>query len=306
MVSIVAFRWHETDITDVRNRTENKIINKIDVKTSQRTNWTTLRLMRPVPQWSDEHPTEPGFYLDFVHPVHKKRQVWELEAEYTPFKGGQIDSDPIQRPAVVTYSTSLVEQATLRDNKGRPTVNRAGEFIQGLMLQVPIVEYKFSKNLPGDPAWLQTHLGAVNSETVTLRGLKWAPKTLLLSSAEGGEFITENRSTYTPTSGTILADYRTWTQEVWNTGTVQLKQVTIEVDRGNLPGKELRTVWRQVPILEGDPPEPITEPRPLDEDGRLIVDPYEPSKDEPLKKQKLITLRFDLQPELPFNVLPLR
>jgi hypothetical protein len=300
MVSIVAFRWHETDITDVRNITENKIINKIELKTSERVNWTTLRLMRPVPQWSDEHPTEPGFYLDYVRPVHKKRQIWELEAEYTPFKGGQIDPNPTERGAVVTYSTSLVEQATLRDNAGRPIVNRAGEFIRGLMLQVPIVEYKFSKNLPNDPEWLQTHLGAVNSDTITLRGLKWPAKTLLLSSAEGAEFITENRTTYTPTSGTILADIRTWTQEVWNTGTVQLKQVEREMNG------EKKKIYIQVPILEGDPPEPITEPVPLDEFGVLIQEALEPSKTEPLKKQNLITLKFDLQPELPFKVLPLQ
>jgi hypothetical protein len=299
MQTITAWRWHEMDVTDVRVRTENKIINKVDLKTNVRMTWTKLRLMRPVPQWNDEHPSEPGFYLDFINPIQKSRLRWELECEYTPFKGGQIDPDPTARPAVVTYSTSLVEQATLRDNKGRPTVNRAGEFIQGLMLQVPIVEYKFSKNLKADPNWIQTHLGAVNSDTIKLRGLNWKPKTLLLQSVEGGEFITESRSSYTPTSGTILADPRTWTIEVWNTGTVQLeKQERI------IKGKK-KMIWVQVPIMAGNPAEPVTEPVPLDENGLVIKEAYERSNTEPMKKQNLITLKFDIQPEQPFAVLPL-
>lgn len=299
MATITKFIWHEMEVDDPRDVREAKIRNKIVLKTSDRVTWTDLRKMRPVPQWKDSHPKEPGFYLDYIKPTHKSRHIWELECEYVPFGGGQIDPDPIARPPVVTFSSSLVEQPTLRDNKGRPIVNRAGEFIQGLMVRVPIIEYRFQKNFGFDPAWILTHMGAVNSDTVKIRGLTWRPKTLLLSGIDGGEFLTENRSTYTSISGTILADRRGWTQEVWNTGTVQLVQQPRVIK-----GVE-KMVWVQVPITEGNPPDPVSQPVPLDEDGVMISDAYEPSRTEPLKKQNLISLKFDLQHEEAFARLPL-
>jgi hypothetical protein len=300
MATITHFRWHESEVEDRRDITANSIRDKIVLRTSERVTWTQLRLMRPVPRFGDEHPKEPGFYLDHVKPTHKSKRIWELETEYTPFKAGQLDADPLARPVEITYSTSLIEEPTLFDNKGRPIVNRAGEFIQGIVRQIPLVDYKFVKNLPGDPKWLQTHLGAVNSDPIKLRGLIWEPKTLLLASVEGGAFTTENRKSFTPISGSILADARGWTQEVWNTGTVELKEVEREIK-----GKK-KKVWIQVPIVEGDPAENVSEPVPLDEFGKRIQEALQQSKDEPLKKQRLITLKFDVQPEKPFSELPLK
>lgn len=307
MATITQFRWHEMEVEDKRDITANTIRNKIVLKTSERVTWTQLRTMQPVPRFNDEHPKEPGFYLDYIKPTHKSRHYWELETEYTPVKAGQIDPDPLKRDVVITYTTSLVEQASLFDRKGRPTVNRAGEFIQGLIKQVPIMEYTFVKNLPEDPKWLQTHLGAVNSDAIKLRGLLWEPKTLLLSAVQGGEITTENRSKFAPITGTIMADPRGWTQEVWNLGTVQLKEETIKVDDPSTKsGIAYKKVWRQVPITIGSPAEPVTEPVPLDEYGRAIVDSLDKSTTEPMKKGRLITLKFEMQDERPFAELPLK
>lgn len=300
MATITRFRWHEMEVDDPRDVREAKIRNKIVLKTSDRVTWTDLRRMRPVPRWNDAHPKEPGFWLDFIKPTHKSRLVWELECEYTTFKGGQIDPDPIARPPVVTFQSSLVEQPTLSDRNKRPIVNRAGEFIQGIMQQIPIVEYSFTKNYAADPAWIQSHIGAVNEDTVKLRGITWKPNTLLLSAVSGGDFVEENRARYTSISGTIMADPRGWTQEVWNLGTVQLAQ-----QERTIAGKK-KMVWVQVPITEGDPAEPVSQPVPLDENGIAITDAYVPDRTEPLKKQKLITLKFDVQPLRSFAELPLR
>lgn len=307
MTVVTHFRWHQMEVEDRRDITENMLRNKIVLRTSERVTWGQLRTMAPVPRWNDEHPTERGFYLDYIKPTHKSKRIWELDCEYTPFPGGQIDPDPLQRPVVITYDCTLVEQATLYDNKGRPIVNRAGEFIQGLMKQVPIVEYSFSKNLPGDPKFIQTHLGCVNSDTVKIRGLTWEPRTLLLSSVQGGEITKENRSEFVPISGKILADPRGWTSEVWNLGTVELKQVDRRVDDPkSKSGVAIKRVWTQVQIMTGSPAEPVTEPVPLDENGRQIIDALQDNKDEPLSKQKLISLRFNIQDEKPFLELPLR
>lgn len=304
MASIVAFKRYKRELSDTRELTTNEIREFIKVKTSDSVNWHTLRKMRPIPQWDDPHPKEPGFYLDYIDPRKISRLVWELEAIYTVFKGGQVDPNPLARPADVTFNTSLVEQATLFDNKRRPIMNTAGEFITGVSQQFPLLEYSVVKNLATDPDWLETHVGAVNSDVVKLRNRTWKPKTLLLSAVSGGAYQTENRTRYSEFQLTILADSRTWTQEVWNRGTVRLEKTKTIVKIGQ--GRwTLKDVWRQIPILEGEEGSrtPVTEAVPLGLDAQPLVDFSEPGK--PIDPSKLVTLKFDVQPELPFSKLPL-
>ena len=300
MATITNYSTHTVDIEDKRILSDNIVRDSIKLKTSERVTWTKLRKMSPVPQWNQQHAREPGFYLDFIKPKQTSRLVWELEAEYTPYKGGQIDADPLARPAIITFSTSLVEQPTFFDADRNPIVTRAGEFITGVMEQIPLVDYAVKKNLASDPKWLQTHLGAVNSDTVTLRGLAWKPKTLLLATVSGGEITTENRSTFAEYNLSILADARTWTKEVWNQGTVELVE-TYAIVRG-----VARSVWSQKKILRGDPPAPVDEPWMLDDDGIALRDHLQQDPTTPIKPNRLVILKFDTQKSLPFrNVLPL-
>jgi hypothetical protein len=300
MAKVEKWFWYETEYDDPRDVRNAKVRNRIKLRTDVRVNWTTLRTLKPVPQWGDSHPTEPGFYLDFIEPIHRHKRVWELEAEYTVFKGEQFEPNPLSRPTVVTYNATLAEVASLRDAKGFPTVNRAGEFVQGLVRQVPIVDYTFKKNMSADPKWIQTHLGAINSDSVRIRNLVWEPKTLLLASISGGEFVEEAAAKYAEIGWTILADPLGWTSEVWNLGTVQLVEEPREIK-----GKT-KMVWVQVPITEGPNGDPVSEAKPLDEDGQLISEAWQPSRTEPLKKQRLITLKFDMQPVKAFSELPLK
>jgi hypothetical protein len=301
VVSIVSYAVQTVEIKDGRTPAENFVRDKILLKTSEQATWTRLRNISPVPAWNDPHPREAGFFLDDVTPTQKSRLVWELDAEYTPIKGNKLDADRTQRPAVITYSTSLIEQPTLFDREGRPTVNTAGQFVTGVMQRIPIVEYTVVKYLAADPRWLQTHLGAVNQDAMSIRGLRWAPKTLMLTAASGGEFITETKTSSTETQLTLMGDARTWSQEVWNLGTVELYE-TFDTIRG-----VTKSVWRQKPILRGDPPAPVDEPVPLDEDGYAVPDHLQQSRVDPVKPGRLIKLNFETQPVLPFaNVLPLR
>ena len=260
--------------------------------------------MNPVPQWDEPHPKEPGFYLDYIEPKRISRLVWELEAIYTVFKGGQVDANPLARPADITFNSSLVEQATMFDNKRRPIMNAAGEFITGVSQQFPLIEYSVVKNLASEGDWVQTHIGAVNSDVVRLRTLTWKPKTLLLTGVSVGPYLTENRTRYTEAQLTILADARTWTQEVWNRGTVRLIKTNTIVKLGQ--GRfTLKDVWKQVPIYEGEEGSrtPVTEAVPLDLQAQPLVDFAQPGK--PIDPTKLVTLKFDVQPELAFSKLPL-
>lgn len=307
MGSIVEYSRSVSKIEDNRDISQNKIIDTITVKTSDRFNWTTLRRMAPVPQWNQSHPDEPGFYLDFITPSRGAGGlVWTLEAEYGIMKGSQDDPNPLQRKAKISGRTSLIEQPTFFDAKGSPIVNTAGEFIPGVMQTFATVEYSVTKNLAADPAWLQTHLGALNQDAIKIRGLVWQPKTLMLGAVSFGEFIEEERATYSEYQLTIMADPRKWTHELWNVGTVELVQVRRLVAQ---PGGEKVTskmVWVQQPIKRGDPPENVEEPVPLDENGRAIGDYLDSPGDKPVKPGTLKKLYFDTQKILNFQgVLPL-
>ena len=298
MATIMKYAVQSTSIKDDRTISENEIVDKIKLKTSCRVTWTQLRRMRPVPQWNDSHPYEPGFYLDVVRPNHVSRLVWELDAEYTVVKGGQINANPLSREAIITGKSSLIEQPTFFDWENKPIVTTAGEFIPGVMQQIPTIEYTISKNLVTDPAWLMTHVGGINSDAVRIRGLTWPAKTLMLGAVSFGEFKTEEKARYSEYTLTLMGDPRKWTHELWNVGTVEL----YESKYGKGVGK---TIWRQRPITAGSPPVPVESPVPLDDRGRAIVD-YLSNSGEPVKASALRKLRFDTQRIVAFNgALPL-
>lgn len=308
MASIQRF-WYSKKSVDRSGDIENQTLRTtLKVITTERVAWEFIEKQSFFPKYESEHWEERGFFLNNWKPVTSQGRVWEIELEFLPIKFGQPDPNPLNRPAVITFETSLVEQPTNWDTNRKPIVTTAGEFITGVMQKIPIVDYSVSKNLAADPKWLQTHLGAVNSDEVRLRGLLWKPKTLLLASVSGGDFTTENRTTFAPFGLKIMADVRGWTQEVWNRGTVELKKVWKKVDDPSTKsGVAYKHVWTQVPIEAGDPPERVTDPVPIDINGRAVPDYLQKNDKEPLKPDSLISLNFETQRALPFlGVLPLK
>jgi hypothetical protein len=302
MAKIEIFRWYETDaIDDVSDPQANSVTSRVKLRTDVRLSWTKIRSLRPMPRAGEEHPMEPGFFYKKATPKQLHKRVWEVELEYVPFQLEEEDKNPLNRKPKISYDSSSIEIPADRDNRGRMVVNTAAEPLLGIMRQIPTIDYTINVNLAKDPAFLQTHLMAVNRDTVVLRGLPWKPKTLLFASVSAGEFQKENKVSFSPFTLKIMANPLTWTQEVFNTGTLQLEEYELQRN-----GRTLKR-YRQVPILEGSPAEPVSEAKALDERGRYVDDALQPSRTEPVKKTKLITLKFDIQPEVPFNnVLPLK
>lgn len=297
MTQIIEYKVEEIQIEDHRAPADNTIREKIFVKTSDQTSWSNLRTLRPIPQWNEPHSREPGFFLDYIKPKQTTQLCWFLEAEYTPVKGAQENANPLAREAKITFESSLIEQPTFRDRDGNLITNTAGELVTGVMQQIPIIDYSCKKNLAADPDWIQTHIGGVNKEPVRIRGLNWNPGTLLLGGVSAGEFVTENRTEFTPYSLKILGDPRGWNAQVWNRGTVYLQKYE---DRATK-----KTMYRQVRIKTGDPPEDVSEPVPLDLNGQ-VIDGYLTKSETPVDPTKLVTLTFRVQHEVSFAKLPLR
>lgn len=299
-MSIVKRWWSKREAKDNREAGQNWIRHTLMITTSKPYNWTELRRQKGVPQQNEEHEREPGFYLENIDPKQISIYQWELLCEFTPFKMPEFEENPLRRPAEISFDSSLVETPTFFDYKNRPMTTTAGEFIEGIMVQIPVVDYTVKINLPADPSWILSHLGGVNEAPVKIRGLTWPKKCLLVAGVSGGAFQIENRTKFAEYSLRILGDPRSFESRVWNRGTMRLRQLPT-----NSANKKLNKYILE-PIKTGDPPEYVDEPVPLDEKGQPLEDYLKPDAKNPIQPGKLIELRFDVQRLVSFQDLPLQ
>jgi hypothetical protein len=274
----------------------------VKVITSGLMTWQQLKREKFIPAAGQEHDKELGFFCTAVKPKIKQQTVWEIEIDWGIFEIPKRVEDPLDRPAKITMSVSLVEEPADRDYKGNLCCTTAGERLTGIMKQVPLVDYTITKNLKNDPKWLQTHVGAVNDDALYIRGILWKPKTLLVVSVSAGEIVTENDIKYAEYSYKLVGDFRGWTVDVWNRGTLRLEQQekTQYVIQGRkLVAKKVK-VWAQVPIMTGDPKTPVTDPVFLNEFGQEIVDLINPDEKNLVDKEKFIQRKFEIQEPLKF------
>ena len=240
----------------------------------------------------------PGYYWDDLKPVQKAKLVWEITGSATPFEFEPEPDSPLAMPADIAVNSELIDEPTLFDYKGRPIMTRAGEWIPGVMRSRPLLTYVITKNLGTDPAWSETHMGAVNLDPVRLRGIVRPPNTLMLRRLSLSPYVTKDRVRHTVCGFELHYDPRTWIRRLWNIGTIQLVEFTTEA------GKK---AWRQERILtEGTVRQPVESAVPLDLKGRVIPGVLTPDADTPVDVSKLIPLDFHVQPLQRFNgVLPL-
>lgn len=258
-------------------------------------------------QWIARHPLlprenapvedQPGFYWDTVSRKQLSPLAWELDCEASPFSFPSQPDSPLAEPADISVDCDLREEHTLFDHKKRPIVTTAGEWIAGVTREVPTLVYRVAKNLGTDPAWFDTHMGAINSDAVRLRGRTCAPKTLLLRRCSLAPYQTRNRVRYTACTLELSYKADQWIHRIWNRGTLQLIEFKNEKQKKD---------WRQERILSGNPATPVTEPVPLDAKGVPLEGVLDPNQTTPIDPRKMIILDIQTQIENRFTgVLPL-
>lgn len=257
--------------------------------------------------WIDKHPrtpklngqvdTVPGYFWDDIKPTQKHRLVWELACSATPFTFEPEPESPLAAPADIAINSELIDEPTLVDAMDRPIMTRAGEWIAGVTRSRPLLTYVVTKNLGTDPAWMETHLGAVNRDPVRLRGRICASNTLMLRRFSMSPYTTQNRTRFTVCSFELHYDPRKWIKRIWNVGTIQLVEFTTA---------EGAKAYRQERILAGRDQQPVETPVPLDKKGRVIPGVLTPNADSPVDVSKMVTLEFNVQPLQSFTgILPL-
>lgn len=192
----------------------------------------------------------------------------------------QDQPDPLLRSVRRVRATiEFSDQPSIIDYQGRPVVNRAGDWMSGFSLRVPVTSWHYEWNAAALPHWLLTANGSINSASFTVGGLTIPPYCAMLVCDEyplPDNIKTENGTSHYPLFWRIVIDPRGHLEHKLNQGLLERCYVDINgntVSPTATPGSGAGQLYRTVKkaILDGNG-EPITTPGFLDWYGRAIKD----------------------------------
>ena len=262
------------------------------------------------PQWMRNHPLTPkingpaegfpGFYWDTVNQEQKFKLIWQIDCTASEFLIEPEPDSPLAAAAEIAVNSELIDEPTQFDWKGRPIMTTAGEWIAGVTRSRPLLTYVISKNLPQDPAWLETHLGAVNKDPVRLRGRICKPNTLMLRRLSLSPYTSKGKVSFTVCGFELHYDPYEWIKRIWNKGTIQL--IEFKTAKGAKAYRQERIKVRDSNGVMQN----VEDAVPIDKKGRVIPGVLSPEQDTPVDVSKLVVLSFEVQPVQTFGgVLPL-
>jgi hypothetical protein len=267
------------------------------------------------------HPKDPAALVAEFWPKRIKGSNWhDLEIRWST--DVDVSTSPLTLPPVITIDSTTRSIPTLFDIDGNPIVNMAGDPYTDPVSERLVVDkiFKVSKNLPLVlPDWTDTHVGAVNNDSVRIRGRNYDPGTLFFGALSIGP--EQNVPGSTDTISTLLkgtpyttADFELWYRaqgwtlilpnwgyfELVPTAKQQGKIINLEVPGAG--AKKIRV--RSIPagfvrrrILVGPVGDFPSQPVYLDVNGRAIINP---------SLDQIVTLQFDTNYKQAFSQLPLK
>lgn len=279
-----------------------------------------------IPKPGDRDPYDPTAFVVNVDANRiDESKFWEVEVE-TSSNFQEPDENPLNSPADISLDSEQFINYTTRDIHGNPILTSAGSLIP-----VPYEDsfwiFNVAKNLRTIPTFVLNMNNRINNGTVFLEGLTCAKKTLMVKGMRASETqrVRVSRSIVTFKRFTFQLHYNPneWKTSVPNVDYVQLVQrkrprlkrrpTATDLETGDI--YETRTVTsgfgagfakeilyeirrEREKILLGDPKEEITDPWPLDRQGRALPANYDPN-DINYKEPEVIR-------QASFSLLPLR
>lgn len=219
----------------------------------------------------------------------------ELDREEEP-------SDPLARPARISWGTQNERVPILIDTDGEAITNTAGDLLLGVEEDRALWVISVTKNVAGVPSFVTSYQNAVNSDAVVIGGASLAAGLLKMDSIEIGEQQEENGISFYSLGFKMLFRQDGWDQVLLNVGLRE--KVTIVDWVTETTTTELR------PILTSAG-EQVDEPVFLAANGEAIRENTgnPETTQNPLKTDltvsEIITRTFSTKPSLPFSVLPL-
>ncbi len=258
------------------------------VRTDSLESEDTIANHASTPQLGDSHPdssfsicSSRKFNQDANSPLD-----WLITCQYTTdWETVETETDPLLFRPQVTWGTQYVQRPLVVDaaDSSKKVLNTAGDpFDPPVMTDRPLTTCSISMNVAAIPSWIFSLRNKVNNAALTIRGVSIAEELALLRNLTISDDRYKNGTLYFRVEIELLIDEDGHKVKILNDGLHEL-----DVSR---TGTEKRTHI----MFDG---EPISQPIPLDVDGKAIS-----SDDLP---DSALILEFVQYPPADFSVLNL-
>jgi len=171
-----------------------------------------------IPRVGDVYPSDWGAWCRTVTIAQLAgSQAWKVTCEYN--SEFEISTNPLQDPAVITWTAEQFQRPTWKDRDGDAILNSAGQFFDTL----PTVDdsrfvASIQKNVAVVPTWVAAWQDAVNSIPFTIDGITVAAELGKLNSLKIGNWQERSGIPYRSMSFDIHLRREGWDLEILDQG----------------------------------------------------------------------------------------
>lgn len=222
-----------------------------------------------VPKPYNQHPEFPAAYAGKPTIEQENLRLYRVDVPYTTKlepgeKRGGIPDNPLAKPVSISVRSTTVRELIQTDWEGYPLVNTAGDLIQGVEEDETLWQITAVKNVPPViPSWFEDYGNAINKDSVRVRGKLVKKNQLKITGIELPDSEYDNGVEYISLSISALYRKKNWERQFLNYGLRERKRVW-NADTEKYDDTGIGPV-----VIDG---EAVTEPVPLDKDGRAFRD----------------------------------
>lgn len=175
-----------------------------------------------IPQQGDQYPSDTKAWVRNI----QVRQLagstfWEVTCKYS--SEFEITSNPLDDPAIITWSAEQFQRPTWKDRYGFPLLNSAGRFFQKLpMVDDSRFVVSIQKNVAVVPWWVATYQDALNISAFTVDGITVYAQLAKLNALKIGNWQERNAIQFRVLSFDIHLSEIGWDLEILDEGKARL------------------------------------------------------------------------------------
>lgn len=235
----------------------------------------------------EQHPNDILTFCTEASVASENASPWWSLATYTYSSKWELAENPINDPAVITWTTEQYQEPLVYDNDHKAVLNSAGDpFDPPYMKDQSRRVCKIIKNVASVPAWFLDYEDAINSDTPTVDGVVLEEGKWKCQRPSIGKKEYRNGTAFREVQLELHYSKRGWSTEILDAG---FRQITVTgVTLAGLPAYTRSNI-----LTHGQKP---TSPVPLNGSGVPIAEP---------SLSNAVFREFDTYTSLPFSALPL-
>lgn len=242
------------------------------------------------PSIGDQYPSDSFAACNSLNAraADESKKLWYVQASYkTSYNVYQSSSNPLNDPAIITWSTEQYREAVWKDKDDKAIVNSAGQFFDPTP-EVDVSRWliQIQKNVANVPSWVMDYQDTVNSTSFTVDGRSIQQRCAKMQRISIGSYQFRNNVYYRVLTFQISLKKGTW----------DLKIADMGMEEKDPANPNRRREIRNPIGGNWSAGEPVSAPVPLDGNGSALVNPTP-------NNIQYITVR--VYEEKDFSILPL-